>query len=224
MKISSKYTDDELIEQIRNDISKIEIVYRECKSYCINTMKKFCKSNIFYDDTQWLDIYHESINILLKNICKNEFSVKEASIKTFLTRICINQFKVNITKKSREISLITDDLVNKNNTPVFSVNEWLLNKEKIPTIKKGPYIENNNDNEDDNEYQEKMLNMLKKEFAKMKDLNSKCWEILNRYFFKKQSQDLIALEMNYANADTIKNLKSRCQKNLKEMLFNSNSN
>jgi hypothetical protein len=213
-----EYSDDELIALIRQDHKNIEIVYRDCKIYCISTMKKNCKSNIFYDDIEWLDIYHYAIyEFLAKYIIKPDFSVKGASIKTFLTTICINQFKVRIKRKSREISLNTDDVFHKNSTPSFSLSDFEMNNGKIPTIKKS-HITEMDDSSEDNETKESMLKVLLIEYKKLKDLDTKCYDILNRFFFKKQSQDIIAFEMNYANADTIKNLKSRCQKNLREMV------
>ena len=53
----------------------------------------------------------------------------------------------------------------------------------------------------------------------MKEYGGKCYEILRRFFYENQKMDKIAFDLNYTNADNAKNQKARCQKNLKELVF-----
>jgi hypothetical protein len=59
-----------------------------------------------------------------------------------------------------------------------------MNNGKIPTIKKS-HITEMYDSGDDNETKESMLKVLLIEYKKLKDLDTKCYDILNRFFFKK---------------------------------------
>jgi hypothetical protein len=45
----------------------------------------------------------------------------------------------------------------------------------------------------------------------------KCYELLYRFFYMKESFELIAKVMGYTNADNAKNQKARCQKKLREL-------
>lgn len=50
-------------------------------------------------------------------------------------------------------------------------------------------------------------------------LGEKCRDILRMFYFEKMQMEQIALQLNYANAQTAKNLKGRCFKELKSIVL-----
>ena len=53
--------------------------------------------------------------------------------------------------------------------------------------------------------------------AAMKRLGDKCKQILLAYYYQKKRMDEIAKELNYTNADNVKNQKYKCMRSLKRM-------
>ncbi len=62
---------------------------------------------------------------------------------------------------------------------------------------------------------EERISVMKKVFSDMKENSLKCYEMLMRFWYKKQTMDDIAKSMKFANADSAKNQKARCQKEFK---------
>jgi hypothetical protein len=69
---------------------------------------------------------------------------------------------------------------------------------------------------------EERISLLENALEQLKRNGEKCYEMLVRFFYQKQSLDVIAKSMGYTNGDNAKNQKSRCQKKLKEIAHNSN--
>lgn len=65
---------------------------------------------------------------------------------------------------------------------------------------------------------EKLFELIEKN---LEQLGDKCKEILTAYYFLKKRMVEIATELGYANADTVKNMKSRCFKTLKQNCLGS---
>jgi RNA polymerase sigma factor (sigma-70 family) len=136
------------------------------------------------------DIYQDSVIVLYEKVRSKSF-VLTSSIQTYLNSICYNQVITHFKKDSKN-SQISEE-INPN------TNDWF-------------------DEVEDGE-NEKEFTSLEKALVKLKEAGGNCYEILQRFFFQKQSNLEIAEAMNYSNADNVKNQKSRCQKRLKELTF-----
>ena len=60
---------------------------------------------------------------------------------------------------------------------------------------------------------------MKDVFEIMKNTSAKCYEMLMRFWYKSQTMDQIAKALNFANADSAKNQKARCQKDFKAEVY-----
>jgi RNA polymerase sigma factor (sigma-70 family) len=137
------------------------------------------------------DIYQDAVIVLYEKTKDPDFTLT-CSIQTYINSICRNQLLTKFKEKSRFISK-TDDF-----EP--NLNDWF---------------------EEFDEEKEKRLILVEKALDNLKEKGEKCFEILKRFFYEKQSMDEIAVEMNYSNGDNVKNQKSRCQKKLKELVLSS---
>jgi RNA polymerase sigma factor (sigma-70 family) len=135
------------------------------------------------------DIYQDAVIVLYEKSRDPEFKLT-CSIQTYLNSICRNQLLNNYKENSRFLS-INEDFDS-------GINDWYDN--------------------DQNEIKNERISTLENALIKLKELGGNCYEILTRYFYRKQSMNDIALEMNYSNGDNVKNQKSRCQKKLKELV------
>lgn len=136
------------------------------------------------------DIYQDAIIVLNEKVRSTSF-VLSSSIQTYLNSICYNQVVTRFKKDSKNTQISEE--INPNS------NDWFDEVE---------------DGENEKEY-----TSLEKALNKLKEAGGNCYEILQRFFYQKQSNIEIAEAMNYSNADNVKNQKSRCQKRLKELTF-----
>jgi RNA polymerase sigma factor (sigma-70 family) len=142
-----------------------------------------------------LDIYHDAVITFYEKICTTDFNLT-CSIQTYLNSICRNQLLSKHKKSKLHIS---------------------LNEEYDENIK--DWIE-----DDSREISENKLNATVTSLEKLKALGGNCYEILKRFYYDNHSMSKIAEDLNYTNADNVKNQKARCQKRLTEeaiKLFNS---
>ncbi len=65
---------------------------------------------------------------------------------------------------------------------------------------------------------EKLFELIEKN---LEQLGDKCKDLLTAYYFLKKRMTDIANELGYANADTVKNMKARCFKTLKQNCLGS---
>ena len=68
---------------------------------------------------------------------------------------------------------------------------------------------------------EERISVLEKALDRLKENGEKCFEILKRFFYQKESMEDIAGAMGYTNGDNVKNQKARCQKKLKELVLDN---
>jgi RNA polymerase sigma factor (sigma-70 family) len=137
------------------------------------------------------DIYQDAVIVLFEKTKDPDFKLT-CSIQTYINSICRNQMLNKFKENSRFISK-TDDF-----EP--SINDW---------------------HEEFDEEKENRLILVENALNNLKEKGEKCFEILKRFFYERQSMDKIALEMDYTNGDNVKNQKSRCQKKLKELVLES---
>jgi RNA polymerase sigma factor (sigma-70 family) len=136
------------------------------------------------------DIYQDAVIVFYEKALSKSF-ILSSSIQTYLNSICYNQVITRFKKDSKNTQISEE--INPN------TKDWF--------------------DKDEHEDNEKQFTSLEKALAKLKEAGGNCYEILQRFFFLKQSNIEIAKEMDYSNADNVKNQKARCQKRLKELTF-----
>ena len=135
------------------------------------------------------DIFHDALIVFYEKAVKTEF-VLSCSIQTYLNSICRNQILVRF-KKSGKHSEYSEEYDER-------IDDWYENTQ--------------------DEQSEKMQATVQA-FDKLKEFGGKCYEILRRFFYENKTMEKIAYELEYTNADNVKNQKARCQKKLKEIVF-----
>lgn len=184
--------------EVQKDISDIEMIrlVRESGEHLdslyrrhIDYTMNFMK-HLNYNPELNRDIYHDALIVLYEKLVNNPDFNMTSSIQTYLNSICRNQILVRFKKNAKH----TDYSEQYDNR----VDDWL-------------------ENTDDEKSERKTA--LEKSMIKLKDLGGKCYEIIRRYFYENSSMEKIAFELEYTNADNVKNQKSRCQKKLKEFIF-----
>ena len=63
------------------------------------------------------------------------------------------------------------------------------------------------------------IKAMKKVFEEMKETSSKCYEMLMRFWYKNQTMDYIATNMQFAHSDSAKSQKAKCQKQFKTEVY-----
>lgn len=136
------------------------------------------------------DLYQDAM-ILLYQKSKDPSFKLTCSIQTYINSVCRNQLLNNFRQNSKFITKEQDFN--------SSITDWF---------------------EDDFDIEkEKRLKIIENALLQLKKSGEKCFEIIKRFFYEKQSMDEIAQALNYSNGDNVKNQKSRCQKKLKELVF-----
>ena len=135
------------------------------------------------------DIFHDALIVFYEKN-KDPYFTLHCSIQTYLNSICRNQILVRLKKSEKSIPY--------NEDYDAGIHDWYEEEED----------ENNT-----------KIQAIMKALNALKALGGKCFEILRRYFYENNSMEKIALELDYSNADNVKNQKARCQKKLKELVF-----
>jgi RNA polymerase sigma factor (sigma-70 family) len=140
------------------------------------------------DEAYLADLYQDAIIVLFEKAKDTEFTLT-CSIRTYLIAICRNQiFKRD--GRTPEIVNIEGERTN--------YNDWLTDQLEM-------------------ERKKSQLDKLDSVLNHFESIAQKCYELLYRFFYMKESFDLIAKVMGYTNADNAKNQKARCQKKLREL-------
>jgi RNA polymerase sigma factor (sigma-70 family) len=152
--------------------------------------KKYCLNFMFKlnpNSEENLDIYHDAIITLYEKTCSGNFTLT-ASIQTYLNSICRNQI-LNRFSKSKLHVVHHENYDEK-------ITDWI---------------------EDDlKEIEEHKLNAIIEALLKIRDQGGNCYEILRRFYYDKHSMEKIASDLDYTNANNVKNQKARCQKKLNQ--------
>jgi len=154
--------------------------------------KSYCinfMKSIYKDHEELKDIYHDAVMVFYEKINTPGFELT-CSIQTYLNTVCRNQIlkRVNHSKKYKI------EGSDENNDILDSISDTLAEVDDL-----------NNDR----------IRIMKVILEKMKENSAKCYEMLMRFWYKNQTMDMIANGMNFANADSAKNQKARCQKEFK---------
>jgi RNA polymerase sigma factor (sigma-70 family) len=154
---------------------------------------RFLKS--MNDDVDTLvDLYQDAMIVLYEKVQDPNFQLT-CSIQTYLNSICRNQLLNKFRQQSKFLTKSIDVDV--------TITDW--------------FPEDQFDEE-----KEERISLLENALEQLKRNGEKCYEMLVRFFYQKQSLDVIAKSMGYTNGDNVKNQKSRCQKKLKEIAHTSN--
>ena len=157
-----------------------------------NKHRDYCMNfmkKIHNDDHLNQDVFHDAIIVFYEKVNKEEF-VLNCSIQTYLNSICRNQLLVRFKKNTKHLEY-SEEFDGR-------ITDWFEDIDEEKNIKIQATV--------------KALDVLK-------ELGGKCYDIMQRFFYKNQSMDKIAFDLGYTNADNVKNQKARCQKKLKEIAF-----
>lgn len=138
------------------------------------------------------DVYQDAMIVLYQKVQDPAFQLT-CSIQTYVNSICRNQLLNKFKENSR--------FVTKGDDFDPGITDW---------------FEDEFDAEKENR-----LNLIENALEHVKANGEKCYEILKRFFYQRQSSAKIAVEMQYTNGRNVKNQKSRCQKKLKELVLES---
>ena len=192
---NSKYTDQELLELIKENKDNLKYVYKNTKDYSLRFMKKMTSNNNVSDEVLE-DIFHDAILVLYEKIRDGKFELK-ASFQTYLNSVCryslLNIFK----KKDKEPDFLDDKKLKKIEYD-DSITDTL---DLIP------------------EFNSPKMTALVKALNTLKENSKKCFELLEVFWFEKMSMNHIADKLGYSNAASAKNQKAKCQKRLIKLAF-----
>jgi RNA polymerase sigma factor (sigma-70 family) len=138
------------------------------------------------------DLYQDAMIVLYQKTKDPAFELT-CSIQTYINSICRNQLLNKFKQNSRFITN-GDDFD-------AGITDWF--EDEFDQLK------------------EERINVLERALDRLKENGEKCFEILKRFFYQKESMEDIAGAMGYTNGDNVKNQKARCQKKLKELVLDN---
>jgi RNA polymerase sigma factor (sigma-70 family) len=190
--------DEQLIAMLKDDKDAYVHIYNKHKEYSINFLKSMYKNSTSLVE----EIYHDSVVVLYENLLKPDFKLT-CKMQIYINSICRNQLLKQL-KDSNKTTLLedVDEDGDENNKHLYdaSIKDWYetqydgINNEKVEKLE-----------------------------VALKDLKGQkpdCYEMVIQFYYKKKSMAEIAESLNHKNADTTKNLKSRCLKKLTEIYTN----
>jgi RNA polymerase sigma factor (sigma-70 family) len=126
----SAYSDDELVNMLKESSDALTLVYKKHKDYCLNFMRTM------YDDRDEIqDIFQDSLIVLYENINKPGFKLT-CSIQTYLNSICRNQVLVRLAGIKRHPQTSIED----NEKYLVNITDWfddsnLVKNERVTVLK-----------------------------------------------------------------------------------------
>lgn len=161
-----------------------------------NRHKSYCinfMKSMYKDHEELKDIYHDAVMVFYEKINTPGFELT-CSIQTYLNTVCRNQILKRVNHSNRYEFNGADE----NGDILESITDTL---EELDDV--------NNER----------IKVMKKVFAQMKETSSKCYELLVRFWYKNQTMDLIADNMQFSNSDSAKSQKAKCQKQFKTEVY-----
>ena len=155
------------------------------------TLNYFSRSWSNIDEETLVDAYQNSMIVLLEKSRDRSFELT-CNVQTYLNSIVLNQLR-NIKKKPVLVP-VNDNDIDEN------IKDWY---------------------DEFNDVGEERIKLLEDKLNKLKEMGGNCYELLTRFWYKKESFKIIANEMGYNNAKTAKHQKSRCQRKLKSMMISN---
>ena len=153
---------------------------------------KWAEQNFKVDREEALDVFQDTLVRLFTNVVKGRLDNLSSNFKTYLFAIGKH---VLLDKMKRVHRLLY-------------VEKFEPEMEKIAEeLKDDPQ-------EMSNERRQKLMKVLS-------ELEEPCYTILEQYYFKGFSMEMIAYDLNYKNKNVAKTMKMRCLKKLKKAILNS---
>jgi DNA-directed RNA polymerase specialized sigma24 family protein len=197
-------TDQELVILIQQNQDYLGEVYKRCKSYCIQFMRKI--TNGSKSDYELDDVFHDSILVLYEKIVAGNFELT-ASLQTYLNSVCHFQL---LNKMGKE-KLNSD----------YNEHIGKDDDEDDPMCYKSNITDSLDEIEDPKESQ---FIAIERALIVMKEAGGHCYELLTLFWYHKKSMLELTQHFGYSNSDNTKNQKGRCQKRLEKMAFNELNN
>jgi hypothetical protein len=148
---------------------------------------------MYKDHEELKDIYHDAIMVFYEKVNTPGFELT-CSIQTYLNTVCRNQILKRVNHSNRYEINGSDE----NGDILESISDTL---EELDDV--------NNER----------IKVMKKVFEQMKETSSNCYEMLVRFWYKNQTMDSIAVNMQFAHSDSAKSQKAKCQKQFKTEVY-----
>jgi len=172
---------------LANPDEVMNILYPKLRGNAIKYMRK----NYTLNANEEIDVFHDSLIILWKNVSENRIQDHSMTVNTYLIAI--------IKKKIYEF-LRTNKKHRSNN----------LDNKFIKIIM-----------EDDSDLVDLKNNRIKIVLKYLNLLKDPCKTLLKLFYLEGKSYEEICLIMNYKNTDTAKNKKYKCLKRLRNLINNT---
>ena len=174
--------------------------------------KKLLISSIIYRTLQIYNIFE---------LCTPGASISDAAKKTTCSKEMIDQYIVEIETERVKIRKV---LFGKSNTTkqfLFPLYQDRSGNSSELNILRGIMRGFNNSIEDEKEAQ---FTALESALEIMKTAGGRCYELIRLFWYHKKSMNELTQIFGYSDADNTKNQKARCQKRLKDIVFNELNN
>lgn len=185
-------TDQELVALIQENQEYLGEVYKRCKKYCIQFMRK--RTNGKMNEYELEDVFQDAILILYEKINKGNFDLS-SSLQTYLNSVC----RFQLLSKFKQLTTL--DIVDNDGNSQF---DGTITDDLDPVI-------------DEKEVQ---FVAIEKALERMKLAGGKCYDLIIQFWYHKKSMIDLATEFEYSNDKTAKKQKSKCQERLRVLTFN----
>ncbi|MGO4819204.1 RNA polymerase sigma factor [Flavobacterium sp. W22_SRS_FP1] len=205
--IFSNLTDQELVVKIIENSDYLGVVYKRCKSNCLNFMRRMSNGSI--SEYELEDVIQDTFIILQEKIIIKDFLLT-ASFQTYLNSVCrfqlLNKYKSNLK------TVVFDDYgkgdVDDDENENYQYDSNIT--DELEPIK----------NEKESQFE-----AIEKSLEKMKNAGGRCYDLLTQFWYKKRSMTELTAIFEYTNPANTKSQKAKCQERLRVMSFNElNSN
>lgn len=193
-------TDAELVKLIHQNQDYLGEVYKRCKSYSIQFMRKMTHGT--KSDYELDDVFHDSMLVLYEKIIKGDFELT-ASLQTYLNSVCRFQL-LNKLGKEKLYSDYDDDGRKDGD-------------DENPIGYKSSITDSLDEIEDPKESQ---FTAIERALLTIKEAGGHCYELLTLFWYHKKSMNELTQHFGYSNSDNTKNQKAKCQKRLEKIAFN----
>lgn len=124
------YTDNELIEMLKDSSDALTFIYEKHRDYCLKFM-----NSMFDDGGEIKDIYQDAVIVFYEKAISPEFNLT-CSIQTYLNSICRNQVLVRLKrlKKIASASMMGNEGFLENITDWFD-DSHLVTNDRVAALK-----------------------------------------------------------------------------------------
>ena len=192
--------DQDLLVKIKENSEALGVVYKRCKSNSVRFMQKMTSGSL--NDYELDDVFHDAILILYEKIVDGNFELS-CALQTYINSVCRFQLLNKIGKS--KLSADFEENINHDDDDESPMNYKLNITDSLDEI------------EDPKEAQ---FTAIERGLETMKKAGGHCYELLTLFWYHKKSMNELTTEFGYANSDTTKNQKAKCQKRLEKIAFN----